>query len=381
MRRPSPGAGSGSTADGRPCIAFAGGGTGGHVYPGLAIIEQLRQRWHGRIVWIGSGKEVERTPVEAAGIEFFAIPSGKLRRSLSFENIADAFRVLAGFLAARRLLTKLKPVLLFSKGGYVSVPPCMAAASLGIPYFTHESDLSPGLATRLNAGRADTILLSWKQTMASLPDSQRSRAIVVGNPVRAAIGHADPAIGRAWLGFGADLPIILVLGGSQGARQINELIAAILPALAGKARVAHQTGPGNEPCRPADDGYHGFGFVSAELPHLLAAADIIVGRAGAGTIWESAAAGKAMVLIPLAGSASRGDQVENAELLAASGAAVCLTGGDVTAGTLIGRLAPLIDFPEQRRSMAAAAQAIARTDASTVIADMILNRAERKATP
>ena len=253
------------TADGRPCIVFAGGGTGGHVYPGLAIIEQLRQRWHGRIVWIGSGKEVERAPVEAAGIEFFAIPSGKLRRSLSLENFADAFRVVAGFLAARRLLAILKPVLLFSKGGYVSVPPCMAAASLGIPYFTHESDLSPGLATRLNAGRADTILVSWEQTIASLPESQRSRAIVVGNPVRAAIGHADPAIGRTWLGFGSDLPIILVLGGSQGARQINELIAAILPALAGKARVAHQTGPGNEPCRPADDGYHGFGFVECGI--------------------------------------------------------------------------------------------------------------------
>jgi len=373
------GAVSQATADGRPCIVFAGGGTGGHVYPGLAIIEQLRGRWHGRIVWIGSGKEVERAPVEAAGIEFFAIPSGKLRRSLSLDNVADAFRVVAGFIVARRLLARLKPVLLFSKGGYVSVPPCMAAASLGIPYFTHESDLSPGLATRLNAGRADTILVSWEQTIASLPESQRARAIVVGNPVRAAIGHADPVIGRTWLGFGADLPIILVLGGSQGARQINELMAAILPALAGKARVAHQTGPGNEPCRPADDGYHGFGFVNVELPHLLAAADIIVGRAGAGTIWESAAAGKAMVLIPLAGSASRGDQVENARLLAAAGAAVCLTGGDATADELLNRLMPLIDSSEKRLSMAAAARTIARPDAATAIADMILKRAERKA--
>jgi UDP-N-acetylglucosamine--N-acetylmuramyl-(pentapeptide) pyrophosphoryl-undecaprenol N-acetylglucosamine transferase len=316
--------------------------------------------------------------VEAAGIEFFEIPSGKLRRSLSLENFVDAFRVIAGYLAARRLLSRLRPVLLFSKGGYVSVPPCMAAASLGIPYFTHESDLSPGLATRLNARRADAILVSWEQTLRSLPQEQRARATVVGNPVRAAISQADPAIGRSWLGFDADLPIILVLGGSQGARQVNQLIEAILPALSGKARVAHQTGPGNEPCRPADDGYRGFCFVSGELPHLLAAADIIVGRAGAGTIWEGAAAGKAMVLIPLAGSASRGDQVENAELLAEAGAAVCLTGRDVTAAELQRRLMPLIDSAEKRQAMARAARAMARPDAAAIIADMILDRAERK---
>lgn len=365
--------------DERPCIVFAGGGTGGHVYPGLAIIEQLRPRWHGRIVWIGSGKAVERAPVEEAGIEFFEIPSGKLRRSLSLENVADAFRVIAGYFAARRLLSRLRPVLLFSKGGYVSVPPCMAAASLGIPYFTHESDLSPGLATRLNARRADAILVSWEQTVRSLPQEQRARATVVGNPVRAAISQADSAIGRAWLGFDANLPIILVLGGSQGARQVNQLIEAILPALSGKARVAHQTGPGNEPCRPTDDGYHGFGFVSGELPHLLAAADIIVGRAGAGTIWESAAAGKAMVLIPLAGSASRGDQVENAELLAEAGAAVCLTGRDVTPAELQIRLMPLIESAETRQAMARAARAMARPDAAAIIADMILDRAGREA--
>lgn len=362
---------------GQLCIVFTGGGTGGHVYPGLAIIEQLRKRWHGRIVWIGSGKEVERAPVEAAGIDFYSIPSGKLRRSLSLKNLADGFRVIAGVVAARRLLSRLKPVLLFSKGGYVSVPPCMAAASLGIPVFTHESDLSPGLATRLNARRAESILVSWEQTIASLLPEQRARAVVVGNPVRAAIGHADPALGRAWLGFGSDLPIILVLGGSQGARQVNELIQAILPALSGKARVAHQTGPGNAPCRPADGEYHGFEFVSAELPQLLAAADIIVGRAGAGTIWEGAAAGKAMVLIPLAGSASRGDQVENAELLASAEAAICLTGSDATPDELLRRLLPLIDSVERRQSMAQAARQVARPDAASVIANMILKRVER----
>ena len=137
-------------------LAFTGGGTGGHIYPGIAVVEALRSRgFGGRIVWIGSSREADRAAVEAGGIEFSSIPSGKLRRDFSMKNAVDAFRVLAGYAAARRLLAALRPRLLFSKGGYVSVPPCAAAASLGIPYFTHESDLSPGLATRLNAAHAE----------------------------------------------------------------------------------------------------------------------------------------------------------------------------------------------------------------------------------
>ncbi len=364
-----------------PCIALTGGGTGGHVYPGLAVIERLRERWNGRIVWIGSGKEVERTAVEAAGVEFHAIPSGKLRRSLSFRNLTDVFKIIAGYFAARKLLVELSPLLVFSKGGYVSVPPCMAAASLGIPVFTHESDLTPGLATRLNARRAEKILVSWERTLAYLPEAQRGKAVVVGNPVRAAIGKGDRAKGLNWLGFSTGLPVVLVLGGSQGARQVNDLIAAILPELAGRARVAHQTGPGHEPCRQADSGYKGFDFVQGEMADLLAAADIIVGRAGAGTLWEGAAAGKPMIFIPLAGSGSRGDQVDNAEMLADSGAAVCLTGSAATPEALLDALLPLISSPEKRQAMASAAQKTARPDAATAIADMMLERIQKEPTP
>lgn len=364
-----------------PCIAFTGGGTGGHVYPGLAVIERLRERWNGRIVWIGSGKEVERAAVEAAGVEFFTIPSGKLRRSLSFRNLTDVFRIIAGYFAARKLLAELSPLLVFSKGGYVSVPPCMAAASLGIPVFTHESDLTPGLATKLNARRAEKILVSWEKTLAYLPEAWRRKTIVVGNPVRAAIGNGDRARGLVWLGFDPGLPVVLVLGGSQGARQVNELIAAILPRLAGLARVAHQTGSGHDPCRPADSGYKGFAFVQGEMADLLAAADIIVGRAGAGTLWEGAAAGKPMIFIPLAGSGSRGDQVDNAEMLAEAGAAVCLTGAAATPEALLEALLLLIGSPEKRQAMSSAAQKTARPDAATAIADMILKHIQKEPTP
>lgn len=361
-----------------PCVAFTGGGTGGHVFPGLAVAERLRSSWDGRIVWIGSGKAVEREAVIAAGIEFFAVPSGKLRRTPSLKNAADAFRVLAGFFASRALLRRLRPIVLFSKGGYVSVPPCYAAASLGIPVLTHESDVSPGLATRLNARKAEAILVSWDRTLGLLPEAVRPKARVVGNPVRAAIGAGDAARGRAWLGFGDELPIVLVLGGSQGARQVNELMAAVLPALAGKARVAHQTGPGNPPIRAADGSYRGFEFVRDELPDLYAAADVIVGRAGAGTVWEGAAAGKPMVFIPLAGQGTRGDQVENADFLAASGAAVCLTGDRATPEALASALAELLASPEARSAMASAAARLVRPDAAERAAALILERIRKE---
>ncbi|MBN2874470.1 MAG: undecaprenyldiphospho-muramoylpentapeptide beta-N-acetylglucosaminyltransferase [Spirochaetales bacterium] len=356
------------------CIAFTGGGTGGHVYPGLAVIEKLRERWSGTIIWIGSGKEVERSAVEAAGVEFYAIPSGKLRRSMSLRNVTDAFKVAAGYVAARRLLRAHKPVLLFSKGGYVSVPPCLAAASLGIPVFTHESDVSPGLATRINARRAERILVSWEATLGFLTDYQRARATVTGNPVRQAIANGNADAGRAWLGFSPALPLVLVLGGSQGARQINELVAAILPELAGKAVVAHQLGPGNTPCRPDDPGYRGFEYVREQMADLLAAADVIVGRAGAGTTVEGAASGTAMILVPLAGAGSRGDQVENAETLARAGAAICLTGADANPATLLGALLPLLSSREKRLAMAERARSVLRSDAASTITSLILDR-------
>jgi UDP-N-acetylglucosamine--N-acetylmuramyl-(pentapeptide) pyrophosphoryl-undecaprenol N-acetylglucosamine transferase len=365
----------------QPCIAFTGGGTGGHVYPGIAVIERLRGKWGGRISWIGSGKEVERQAVVSAGVEFFAIPSGKLRRTFSILNLSDALKVLLGFFAARRILTQISPSVLFSKGGYVSVPPCMAAFSLGIPVITHESDLSPGLATRLNARYADRILVSWEKTLDYLKPRQRSRAQVVGNPVRAAIGHGDAANGRSCLGFDGSLPLVLVLGGSQGALQVNELMQAILPSLEGAVQVAHQSGPGNPPCKKPDKHYNGFEFVGKELPDILAAADIIVGRAGAGTVWEGAVSGVPMVLIPLSGSGSRGDQVENAKLLADSGAAVCLAGAEATPERLLAEILRLAGSTRLREGMARSARNMARPDAAEQIAGIIIELAgkERKA--
>lgn len=359
-------------------IVFTGGGTGGHVYPGIAVAERLRRDFSGRIVWFGSKKESDRRSVEEAGFEYLALPSGKLRRQLSLENVADAFRVAAGYFAARRALSALRPALLFSKGGYVSVPPCAAAAALGIPVFTHESDLSPGLATRLNAGRAERILLAYEATRAFLPESQRDRAVVVGNPIRAAIRAGDAARGREFLAVPPGLPVLLFLGGSQGARQVNELVEAALPGLTARAFVAHQTGEEGRAAKPANPAvaarYRAFAYLREEMPQVLAAADIVVGRSGAGTLWEAGALGKPMILIPLAGSGTRGDQVDNARLFERAGAARVLLGTEVRPERLLEEISRFLDKPEARAEAGRAAFELAGMDGAEAAASLILER-------
>jgi UDP-N-acetylglucosamine--N-acetylmuramyl-(pentapeptide) pyrophosphoryl-undecaprenol N-acetylglucosamine transferase len=394
---------------GGAAIAFTGGGSGGHIYPGLAVIESLRRDFGGRIVWIGGTKESDRRAVEAAGVEYVAIPSGKLRRQLSLENVADAFRVLAGYATSKRVLASLRPALLFSKGGYVSVPPCRAAASLGIPVFTHESDLTPGLATRLNARRAERVLVAYEETRAAFPEGLRDRVIVTGNPLRAAMLAGDAGRGRRLLGVPEDLPVLLVLGGSQGARQVNGLVAAALPALTRRAFVAHQTGeagafmalpdasealptaseaqtsesPAGITAIPAHAGanpsigagrYRTWTFIHDELPDLMAAATIVVTRAGAGALWEGAALGKPLILVPLAGTATRGDQVDNARYFEARGAAKVLLGDGATPETLVSAVEAWLDDPGAAVTAGAAAKAIARSDAAGTIARLILER-------
>ncbi|MDR1971094.1 MAG: undecaprenyldiphospho-muramoylpentapeptide beta-N-acetylglucosaminyltransferase [Treponema sp.] len=357
-------------------IAFTGGGTGGHIYPGLAVIARLRESPAGacRILWLGSGTGMDRSLVEGAGLEFYGIPSGRLRRYLTLKTIPDLFRVLAGFFAARSILKKLRPVLLFSKGGFVSVPPCAAAASLGIPVYTHESDVSPGLATRINlrfvrrtGGR---IFTAYQDTAAFLSPAYRSLVTVCGNPVRPAFRSADGAAGRSFLGLGAEERVLLVLGGSQGARELNALVREALPELTRHYTVVHQTGPGNDgpAAFPAPgDRYKVYPFIGEEMPQVLAAAELVLSRSGAGTVWESAVLGKPMVLLPLRGSGTRGDQVENARFFERSGAAVTLPPGAGAAdlGRLIGALA---GDRERLAAMAAAAAEIGRTDGAALIA-------------
>ncbi|MDR3276897.1 MAG: undecaprenyldiphospho-muramoylpentapeptide beta-N-acetylglucosaminyltransferase [Treponema sp.] len=352
-------------------IAFSGGGTGGHIYPGLAVAAHLEKLTGCRIFWIGSKTGIDRAIVEKAGLEFFGISSGKLRREINFRNLVDIFKVMAGFFGARRILRREKPALLFSKGGFVSVPPCAAAASLHIPVCTHESDYSPGLATRLNARFAGIIFTAYEETAAFFPPAARTKLRVLGNPVRPEFHGAGPERGRAFLGLGPGERILLVLGGSLGARQLNELVRESLPELTRHYTVVHQTGPQSNWDIPAGERYRPYPFIYDEMPQVVAAAELVLCRSGAGTIWECAALGKPMILVPLAGSGTRGDQVENARHFQRAGAAEVLTGEAVQAATLAALVARLAGDEARRRSMGEAASRFAGADAAALIAAVL----------
>ncbi|MDR0302603.1 MAG: undecaprenyldiphospho-muramoylpentapeptide beta-N-acetylglucosaminyltransferase [Treponema sp.] len=362
-------------------IAFTGGGTGGHIYPGLAVADELKKRLGGdfRLFWIGSSAGMDRSLVEEAGIEFFGIPSGKLRRYFSIRTAIDFFKVIAGFFAAKKILKKQKARLLFSKGGFVSVPPCAAASSLKIPVFTHESDFSPGLATKINARfvmrTKGKILTAYENTAGFFPQAVRDFVMLSGNPVRSIFYSADAAKGRAFLGVGKNARILLVLGGSQGARQINELLRAILPELTKTYTVVHQTGANQQWDLAVSEMYKPYPFIREELPHVMAAAEFVLSRSGAG-IWECAVLGKPMLLIPLEGSA-RGDQLENACYFREAEAALVFAGDDANPDTLLSAIKLLEQDAGKRAAMAAASSKLGKRDGTGFIAQTLAEEVKK----
>jgi len=356
-------------------IAFTGGGTGGHIYPGLAVAAELKHLLAGsefRLFWIGSSAGMDRSLVEDAGIEFFGVPSGKLRRYFSLKTLVDFFKVISGYFAAKKILKKQKACILFSKGGFVSVPPCAAAASLKIPVFTHESDFSPGLATRLNtrfvARTKGRIFTAFKDTAEFFPIKTRQYVTVTGSPVRSDFYNADPAKGRAFLKVADNARILLVLGGSQGAQEINDLVRSALPGLTEVYTVVHQSGPSLEWDVPESEKYKPYPYIKEEMPHVMAAAEIIMGRSGAG-IFEWAVLGKPMLLIPLR-SGSRGDQVENAKYFMEAGAAQVL-GENVTAQEMMLAVNSFAQDAEKRDSMAKASAKAGERNAAKEIAKIL----------
>lgn len=355
------------------CVAaFTGGGTGGHIYPGLAVADLLRKKFAGReeplrIVWLGSRGKMDREIVQSARSDssasdspasdtarneknpensiglidaFYGIPSGKLRRYFSIKNFFDIFKIGFGFFAAFFILLKERPAFLFSKGGFVSVPPCLAARILGIKVYTHECDFTPGLATRINSRFAHEIFLSYDETKKYFSSAAQKKLVVTGNPVREVFYNANPDIGRKFVfgnansgtenfseDRGAEKPVLLVTGGSLGAAQINSLVLENLDWLCENFIVVHQTGKKNvssEEGASEKNDYFPFAFIYEEMPHVFAMADVVLSRSGANSIWEAAVLAKPMVLLPLEGEGTRGDQVDNAEFFSKRGAAIVI---------------------------------------------------------
>ena len=378
-------------------IVFAGGGTGGHIYPGIAVADELKRLAADRglaldVCWIGNSAGMDRDIVAKNLVscggsisEFYGIPSGKLRRYFSVQNFLDLFKIAAGFFKSLVLLARLRPDCLFSKGGFVSVPPCLSARILHIPFYTHECDFTPGLATRLNARGAAKILLSYAETASCFKGLPDGKCCVTGNPVRPVFyaGDGDAGAGaeagRRFLGIGPGphKPILLVLGGSLGAKQVNELVLENLDWLTERFIVVHQTGRAFAEEHPelmqGRDGYRPYPFIYAEMPSVIQAADIVLSRSGANSIWECAVCRKPMLLVPLSGSGTRGDQVDNARYFERAGAALVLAGADADAAHLREALESLLDADRRAGMSEAAGKICGDSRPARTIAQIILD--------
>lgn len=317
-------------------IALTGGGTAGHVMPHLALLQDFQKRqW--RYFYIGS-RGMERDLIKPTGMDYYCVSSGKLRRYLSRENLIDIFRVGAGLFQSLLILAKERPDLVFSKGGFVSVPVCYAAFILGIPVITHESDLTPGLATRLIAKIAKYVLYAFEETGRYLP---KGKGHWVGAILRQDLLTGDAVFGRHFAGFseGDKRPVVLVMGGSLGAQRINDCLKLALPEILKTFRIIHITGKGKG-IDFKGDGYFAVEFLGKELKDVFAATELVVARAGANSIFEFLALHKPMLLIPLE-AGSRGDQLHNAKSFSSKGWAHLLKEADLTEHTLLSSLREL----------------------------------------
>lgn len=298
-------------------IVFTGGGSAGHVTPNIAILGKLiGEGW--KAEYIGSEQGIERTIIEQYGkIPYHAVSTGKLRRYFDLSNFKDPFRVLKGVLQSYRLLKKLKPHVVFSKGGFVSVPVIIGSRLNRIPVIIHESDMTPGLANKIAIPFATKVCASFPETLDHLP---KRKAVHTGSPIREELLTGNPDAGRKLTGFHSGRPTILVMGGSLGSQVINRALRDILDVLLKEFQIVHICGKGNVDDRlQGVSGYRQYEYVSDELADLLAMADMTVSRAGANAIFEFLAARKPMLLIPLTKQASRGDQLLNARSFANKG--------------------------------------------------------------
>ena len=290
-------------------IVLTGGGTAGHVTPNLALIPHLKEKGYD-ITYIGSLDGIEKRLVSDFGIPYYGVSTGKLRRYFDPKNFSDPFRVIKGYGDARKILKKIRPDVVFSKGGFVSVPVVRAAASLKIPCIIHESDLTPGLANKLCIPVAEKVCCNFPETLKYLPEK---KAVLTGSPIREELKQGDKEIAYKFCGFEPGLPVILVMGGSQGAAAINEAIRRALPKLKGDFNIIHLTGKDKmDNMLLTESGYKQFEYVKGELKDIFAITDIVVSRAGANAISELLSLRIPSILIPLSAKNSRGDQILNA---------------------------------------------------------------------
>lgn len=354
-------------------IVLTGGGTAGHCYPNLALVPTLKERGYD-ITYIGSYEGIEKGIVEEAGIRYYGIATGKLRRYFDLKNLTDPFRVIKGFGEALHILRVISPDVVFSKGGFVSVPVVKAAAMLRIPVIIHESDMTPGLANKLCYGSAKKICCSFKDTLDGIP---ADKGLFTGSPIRASLLTGDASRARAFVNMREDdRPYLMVIGGSQGAQHVNEAIRAALPQLAERYNVIHLCGKGKlDHTLNRLAGYMQYEYISEELADLYALADIVVSRAGSNAIFELLALRKPNLLIPLGTGGSRGDQILNAGAFEEAGYSRVLLEEDMDTEALINAIHEVYD---NRDSYIAAMKDAPENGAVGAICDAIFQEVEGK---
>ena len=329
-------------------VVVTGGGTAGHVVPALPVIETLLGRGCA-VHFVGSNSNLERELVAPLGVPYHGIRTGKLRRYVSFANLLDCFRIPVGIWEAWRLLGRLRPEVVFSKGGYVSFPVVVAAWLRGIAVVAHESDLTPGLANRLSVPFVKSVCVNFDATTFG-----KTRVALTGTPLRSALLAGNAERGRARLGIEPLRPILLVVGGSLGAEKLNAAVRAALPELLARYAVAHVCGAGKRDARlAATPGYVQLEYVAEGWGDVIAAADLVLSRAGANALYEWLALRKPHLLVPLPKTASRGDQIDNAAYAEQRGFSLVIPEHELNSTTLVAGVDKLAALaPDMRRRLA-----------------------------
>ncbi len=346
-------------------IVLTGGGTAGHVTPNLAMIPRLKELGY-EISYIGSIDGIEKKLVADYQLPYYSISTGKFRRYFDWKNFTDPFRVIKGIGDAKKALKEIKPDIVFSKGGFVSVPVIRAAKSLHIPVICHESDMTPGLANKLSIPAATVVCCNFPETVKELP---KGKAYLTGTPIRAELANGSREKALAFTGLSGEKPIIMVIGGSLGAANVNSAVRDALPELLKRFDVIHLCGKGKtaEHLKKVE-GYVQYEYIKEELPDLFAAADVVISRAGANAICEILALKKPNLLIPLSAKASRGDQILNARSFEKQGFSLVLEEEELTTLKLVEAVQELYENREKYQAVMGQSDS---TDAIKVITDLI----------
>lgn len=325
-------------------IIMTGGGTAGHVTPNLALIPKLKENGF-EIKYIGSKDGIENEIITKNNIPFFGISCGKLRRYFDVKNFTDPFKIIKGIAQALIILSKEKPDVIFSKGGFVAVPVVIAASIKNIPVVAHESDMTPGLANKLSAPFCNKLCVTFRE---SLNFVKENKGVLTGSPIRKEILQGDKNKGKKICDFRDNKEILFIMGGSLGSKVINDEIRKNLNMLLKDFNIIHICGKGNmEESLKNKEGYKQFEYVSEELPDLMKAADYIISRAGANSIFEFLALKKPTLLIPLSKKASRGDQILNSKSFRKEGYALMLEEEEITEGVLYNKILELKEKKEE----------------------------------